>query len=137
MTALKSLVRRTAYLGYLGGTVFSVALLFIGACQGSPPALACGIVFAAVAFALRTWLRADPGELRDEISADAEGVFDEKHSTPGRDMAELASLLREMEKLERRRTDRNFDPWALLSTRNEIRSLINNRPEMRDLFGLR
>jgi hypothetical protein len=137
MTSSSLLVHRAAYLAYLGGTVFSVALLFIGSCQASLMAFTGGVVFGTIAFALRTWLRTNGGELRDEIEEDGSGICEEGPSLPERDMAELAALLLEMEKLERLRAQRNFDPWALLSTRNEIRSLIRNRPEMRDLFGLR
>jgi hypothetical protein len=96
-----------------------------------------GAVFAgAVALLARSVLRerlvVSPTD--EESSGWEDDFLVEKESVGEGRVGGLVRLLHEWDELERSRGTANFDPWALQSALNEIRSAVHDDPTLERLF---
>ena len=73
----------------------------------------------------------------DELSGTEDDFLVEEESVRDGRVSGLVRLLHELEVMERSRGTANFDPWALQSTRNEIRSAVHGDPTLERLFRAR
>jgi len=98
-----------------------------------------GAIFAAVVVgAARTFLQDKLAASAREMntSGDEGSPWAEDGERGDGRASELVHLLREWENLERARGTPDFDPWALQSTRNEIRLAVQSDPALEMLFRL-
>lgn len=131
-------MRRVVYLAYLGSVVLTTVLCFIGVCLESLPELAWAVAAGAGLLALRHWLVNHPAETASDSEAEEDWVWEHSDERKSADpkVGELVNLLQEMQTLEKSRGSRQFDPWALRSVRNEIRTMVENDSQLRDTLGL-
>lgn len=129
---------RLAVAAYLGSLSLGIALLFVGACQASLAVLAFGALALLAAGGFWMTIRENASaEMVDALSSEAgePHVPAARASNPGGPkIAELASLLHELNALEGKRGSGHFDPWALQSVRSDIRLLVLSSAEIRSVL---
>jgi len=130
---------RLAWLVYLVATAMAYIAAFYSVVFMSVDFVAVAVVVGGVAWLMRSVLR-DRLAILEAESGFLEGEVDfavgNEVVCEGR-TGELVKLLREWEGLERSRGNVGFDPWALQSVRNEIRSAIHGDPALERLLELR
>ncbi len=113
-----------------------VCLIYAFATRDGAPLLV-GLAAGATAWVCRSWLQQpEHFELIRGVFEDAaeQGRSFPRLEESARPAEKLTALLRDLHALERKRGRRDFDPWALQSLRNEIKSLVAEEPVLRELL---
>ena len=129
---------RLAMLAYLSTTAFGCILVFYSVIFMRADFFAGAVIFGAIAWLSRSVLREREAVSMTVDTALEEDVFQTESEAVGDGHVDgLVKLLREWDEQERSRGTAKFDPWALQSTRTEIREAIHGDPDLERLFRSR
>ena len=125
---------RLAFVGYLATVALCSVLAFMSLLRGQPELLLGSMISGLFALGFRSTLRNHPSPLMaDDLDENGSCSMLPPHERAGGqlELRKLASLLQELDSLERARGSRHFDPWALQAARSEIRAAVDGNPALR------